>query len=136
MRRDPAVVSYNMSRIRGKNTRPEMVLRGALHALGLRYRLHASLPGRPDILFVRPKVAVFVDGGFWHGRDLKKLAGQLHVRKRFWLQKINANVERDRRNAKELKKRGYCVLRFWDDEVLKNPEKCARKVQKTLMRRA
>lgn len=128
MRRDPRVVSFNMSRIRGKNTRPEMALRRALHALGLRYRLHPKLPGRPDVWFVKAQVAVFVDGAFWHGRDLRALARQLRVRRRFWLAKIGANVARDRKNRAALRRMGYRVVRFWHDQVLGDPQKCARSV--------
>lgn len=114
-----------MSRIRGKNTRPELMLRKALYSLGLRYRLHVPLPGRPDVLITRARVAVFVDGAFWHGRDLRKLARELKVRRRFWLSKLRANVARDRRTRAQLRGMGYSVVRFWDDEVVRNPEACA-----------
>src|SRR2546425_3625086 len=112
MKRDRRVVSFNMSRIRGKNTRPELVLRRALHSLGLRYRLHAQLPGRPDVLFVRVKVAVFVDGAFWHGRGIESLARELRVHRSFWLKKIRGNMARDLRNTRELRRLGYRVIRF------------------------
>lgn len=114
-----------MSRIRGKNTQPELALRRALHSLGLRYRLHPRLPGRPDVLFVRAMIAVFVDGAFWHGRDIQSLKHELRVHRNFWLRKIRANVARDRRNTRELRKLGYRVIRFWHDDVLKSPERCA-----------
>lgn len=135
MRRDRRVVSFNMSRIRGKNTRPEIALRHALHALGLRYRLHAKLPGRPDVLFVTARVAVFVDGAFWHGRDMKSLARELRVRRRFWLAKIQANIVRDRRNRASLRGMGYRVLRFWHDDVLTDPQRCAAKVLRVVRAR-
>lgn len=128
MRRDRRIVSFNMSRIAGKNTRPELVLRRALHRLGLRYRLHAPVPGRPDIIFIRAKVAVFVDGAFWHGRDFKSLERQIKVHRRFWLEKIRANMARDRRNTRELQKLGYHVARFWHDDVLGRPDHCAAQV--------
>jgi|SRR5690349_11884576 len=128
MRRDPHVVSFNMSRIKGKDTKPELVLRSALHSLGLRYRVHVKLPGHPDILFLRKRVAVFVDGAFWHGRDMRKLRDELKVHRNFWLAKIEDNISRDRRNRRALRRLGYRVLRFWDDQVLRAPEKCAHKV--------
>lgn len=134
-RRSRAIVSFNMSRIRGRDTKPELTLRRTLHAMGLRFRVHGKLPGRPDIVFSRAKLTVFVDGAFWHGRDLSILGSQLHVRKKFWLAKINANVERDRRNDAELRKLGYRVMRFWDDEVLASPERCAQKIQIARWRR-
>lgn len=127
-RRPRAVVSFNMSRVRGRDTKPELALRRAIHALGLRFRVHAKLPGRPDIVFARVRLAVFVDGAFWHGRDLAELPSQLHVRRKFWLDKIRANIERDRRKDAELRGLGFRVMRFWDDEVLKAPDVCARKV--------
>jgi DNA mismatch endonuclease (patch repair protein) len=135
MRRDPRIVSYNMSRIRGKNTKPELVLRSALHSIGLRYRLHARLPGHPDILFVRARVAVFVDGAFWHGRNMQALRGELKVHRGFWLAKIGANVARDRKNRTALRRLGFRVLRFWDDQILDAPSKCAGKVFQLVRRR-
>jgi len=99
-----------------------------MHRLGLRYQLHADLPGKPDILLKRSRVVVFVDGGFWHGRDFDRLGPQLHVRRKFWLEKISANIARDQRNTIALRKLGYKVLRFWDDDVLRAPGWCARSV--------
>lgn len=128
-RRSRAVVSFNMSRVRRRDTKPELLLRRTLHSMGLRFRLHGRLPGSPDIVFPRAKLIVFVDGAFWHGRDIDALPSQLHVRKKFWLAKIKANVERDRRNDAELRNLGYRVLRFWDDEILASPQACATKVQ-------
>jgi DNA mismatch endonuclease (patch repair protein) len=124
-----------MSRVRGKNTKPEIALRRALHAHGLRFRLHAALPGRPDIVFVSARIAVFVDGAFWHGRDLERLPEQLHVRRKFWLDKIRANVERDRRNDADLGRIGFHVMRFWADEVVRAPDACAKRVLRIYQRR-
>src|SRR5436190_595999 len=86
----------NMSRIRGKNTKPERVLRGALHKQGLRFRLHRKdLPGSPDIVFVRQRTAVFVDGCFWHGCPQHGVEPKSNGE--FWRKKIKANCERDKR---------------------------------------
>lgn len=134
-RRPKDTVSFNMSRVRGRNTKPEVALRRSLHAKGLRYRLHPPLPGRPDIVFVSAKVAVFVDGEFWHGRDLGRLAAQLHVRKEWWLKKIRANIERDRRNDAQLKAAGFRVIRVWDRDVLRDPEAQAARVLRMYRRR-
>ena len=128
MRRSKSVVSYNMSRIRSRDTRPELALRKALHACGLRYRLCQPLPGRPDIVFPRARLAVFVDGAFWHGRDFALLKQQIKVRRKFWVNKIGANIDRDRRNDSELRRLGYRVIRFWHDRVLKHPERCAKSI--------
>lgn len=128
-------MSFNMSCVRSKNTKPEVTLRSALHRLGLRYRLHASLPGKPDIVFPRSKIAVFVDGSFWHGRNYRSLEGQLHVRKKFWLAKIGANMARDKRNNRELRGHGYQVVRLWDTDVMRSPERCAEAIQKNHLSR-
>lgn len=105
-----------MSRIRGKDTKAEVVLRKALWATGLRYRLHARSPsGRPDIVFPGARVAVFVDGCFWHG------CPQHYVRPRsrdeFWSEKLRQNVERDGRQTSELEGVGWSVVRVWEHEV-------------------
>lgn len=117
-----------MSRVRGRDTKPEMALRRALYALGLRFRVHGELPGRPDIVFPRAKLAVFVDGAFWHGRDIERLEQQLHVRRRFWMAKIIANIERDRRNDAALRRLGYRVVRLWDHQIKKDPVRCALRI--------
>jgi DNA mismatch endonuclease, patch repair protein len=128
-------VSFNMSRVRGKNTKPEIALRRALRASGLRFRLHTELPGRPDVVFVSAKLAVFVDGEFWHGRNVERLPQQLHVRKKFWLEKIRANIERDRRNNIDLKAAGFRVIRLWGRDVLKDPESCAVRIRRVYLQR-
>jgi DNA mismatch endonuclease (patch repair protein) len=110
--------SYIMSQIKGKDTRPEIVLRRLLHKSGLRYSLHISdLPGKPDIVFKHIKLAVFVDGDFWHGWKFRSLSNRLSPR---WSLKIKSNIIRDRKNHKDLEKDGWRVLRFWEHEVLKN----------------
>jgi len=135
VRRDRWLVSYNMSRIRAKNTLPELVLRRALYGRGFRYRIHASLPGHPDILFSRAKVAVFVDGEFWHGRHIRRLSRELKVNRRFWLSKIRANKARDRRNDVALRRLGLLVLRIWDRDILADPDYCAEQVLAHVQRR-
>lgn len=135
MRRDRRVVSYNMSRIRAKNTRPELVLRRALYQRGFRYRIHVSLPGHPDIFFARAQVAVFVDGEFWHGRHIRRVGIELKVRRRFWLSKIRANRARDRRNDVALRRLGVMVLRIWDRDILADPDYCAEQVLVHVQRR-
>jgi DNA mismatch endonuclease, patch repair protein len=124
-----------MSRVRGKNTKPEVTLRRALHACGLRFRIHAELPGRPDIVFVSAKLAVFVDGEFWHGRNVGQLPQQLHVRRKFWLDKIHANIKRDRRNNVDLKTAGFRVIRLWGRDILKDPELCAARIRRVYRQR-
>lgn len=105
---------HNMSRIRGRDTKPEMILRRGLHARGMRYSLQRrDLPGRPDIVFSGPRVAVFVHGCFWHGHgcQLSKLPS---TRTEFWSAKIAGNVERDQRAVKALTNAGWRILIVWE----------------------
>lgn len=110
-----------MSRIRGKNTSPEMKLRKMLWESGLRgYRVHYKLPGKPDIVFTRKKVVVFVDGCFWHKCPVCFRPPETNAE--FWNEKLQKNVERDLKVTKELEDLGWTVLRFWEHEVKKTPE--------------
>jgi DNA mismatch endonuclease (patch repair protein) len=114
--------SYTMSRIRSKNTKPELVVRSLAHSNGLRFRLHdRGLPGCPDLVFNTAKVAVFIDGDFWHGwyfpRWRKKLSS-------YWENKISRNRNRDQSNFRRLRKSGWRVIRIWEHEVEADPAKC------------
>lgn len=103
-----------MSGIRGKNTKPELVLRKALHAAGFRYRLHAKdLPGKPDLVFPKYKAVIFVHGCFWHGHDCRYFKVP-QTRTEFWLQKIGQNKLRDERQLAELVKQGWRILVVWE----------------------
>lgn len=110
-----ATRSRMMAGIRGRNTRPEMRLRGALHALGLRYRLHArKLPGRPDLVFPRFRAVVFVHGCFWHRHAGCRLTTTPATNAVFWQTKFDGNVERDARNVAALKAAGWRVAVVWE----------------------
>jgi DNA mismatch endonuclease (patch repair protein) len=107
-----------MSRIGGKNTAPELAVRRALHALGYRYRLHASnLPGRPDLVFPSRAKAVFVHGCFWHGHDCAHGRRRPHTNVAFWSEKARANADRDQRKQRALEAAGWSVLVVWECEV-------------------
>jgi DNA mismatch endonuclease, patch repair protein len=107
-----------MSRIRGKDTKPEIEVRRFLHAKGLRFRLHDKrLPGSPDLVFASRKVAVFVHGCFWHCHEGCRRAALPATRTEFWAEKIAANVERDRRAGKTLQHGGWKVLTVWQCEI-------------------
>jgi len=111
----PEQRSYCMSRVRDKNTTPELRLRKALWACGLRYRLRSKLPGKPDIIFPKARLAVFVDGCFWHRCPIH---GHIpHTNRAYWVPKIRGNVLRARRVVREIEAMGWCVLRFWEHEV-------------------
>lgn len=104
----------NMSRIRGKDTKPELQLRRLLHAAGLRYRLHGKdLPGRPDLVFPKYRAVVFVHGCFWHRHDCP-LFHWPKSREEFWRVKLTRNVERDQQTADRLRERGWRVLTVWE----------------------
>jgi DNA mismatch endonuclease, patch repair protein len=105
---------HNMSRIRGRDTKPELQLRRALHAVGMRFRLHAAgLPGRPDIVLPRHRAVILIHGCFWHGHECP-LFRIPTTRREFWTNKIRGNRERDQRSAKALREAGWRVLIVWE----------------------
>jgi DNA mismatch endonuclease, patch repair protein len=110
----PAQRKLNMSRVRGRDTKPEMLIRQGLHALGLRHRLHdKKLPGRPDLTFAKYHTVVFVHGCFWHAHGCKrsKLPATRH---QFWKQKLEVNAARDRKSIAALQAQGWRVLVIWE----------------------
>lgn len=116
----PAERSERMSRVRGKNTGPEMIVRRLVHRLGYRYRLHrAGLPGRPDLVFTARRKVIFVHGCFWHRHDdpACKLARLPKSRHEFWLPKLERNRARDARVLQELEERGWKSLAVWECQV-------------------
>ena len=119
-----------MSRIRSKDTKPEVRLRKALWHMGLRYRKNwRRLPGTPDIALTRQKIAIFVDGDFWHARGHQDHPGeQVASNKEYWQRHLARNVERDRDVNDELTELGWLVLRFWEGDVCKDLAKCVAEV--------
>lgn len=113
-----------MSRIRGKNTKPELLLRKALWAKGVRYRLYNKLPGKPDISIKKHKLAIFIDGEFWHGYNWSERKHTIKNNRRFWLPKIERNMQRDKEVNQQLYDLGYTVFRFWSKEIKTNLDKC------------
>lgn len=111
----PAQRSRCMSRIRGKNTKPEVKIRKALWRKGVRYRIHYKLVGRPDIVFIRKRIAVFIDGCFWHGCPEHGVRPKSNAD--FWKKKIQKNIERDKIVNGKLIEEGWAVLRFWEHEI-------------------
>jgi DNA mismatch endonuclease (patch repair protein) len=106
--------SYNMSRIKGKNTKPEMLVRKFLHANGYRYKLHdKSLPGKPDIVLPKYKTVIFVHGCFWHGHKNCRYFVVPKTRTDWWLNKINGNIEKDKKVLKGLQTTGWKVVIIW-----------------------
>lgn len=114
----PRERSERMSRIRSKDTQPELVLRKVLHGLGLRYRLHGrGLPGKPDLVFPRYRVVVFIHGCFWHRHAGCKIATTPKSNTSFWVEKFEKNVARDARVVAELESLGWRVFVVWECEV-------------------
>ncbi|MBE7173150.1 MAG: DNA mismatch endonuclease Vsr [Williamsia sp.] len=110
-----SVRSYNMSKIRGKDTKPEMLVRRYLFSKGLRYRLHDKrLPGKPDIVLPRYKTIVFIHGCFWHGHEGCKYYVVPKTRTEWWLTKINRNVVKDNENNMMLRDAGWQVIEIWE----------------------
>lgn len=123
--------SEHMARVRGTDTSPERLLRSALWNNGLRYRLNYKVPaGRPDLVFPGPKVAVSVDGCFWHG--CPEHYSRPRTNREFWAEKLAANTERDSRLTLRLESMGWTMLRIWEHEVFRDLEHVVCLVEKTI----
>jgi len=115
---DKETRSYNMSRIRSINTKPEMLVRKFLHAHGFRYKLHdKTLPGKPDIVLPKYKTVIFIHGCFWHGHKDCKYFVVPETRTEWWLQKINGNIAKDDKAVKALKKDGWKIITVWECDL-------------------
>jgi DNA mismatch endonuclease (patch repair protein) len=118
-----------MSRIKGKNTKPELLVRKWLWSQGYRYRLHRKgLPGKPDVVFPGRKKAIFVHGCFWHKHDCKYFKWP-RSNEEFWKEKINGNATRDQRNYKALQENGWDYFVLWECELKENEESILEKLQ-------
>lgn len=125
----------NMQHIKGKDTKIEVILRKALWERGYRYRKNDKrLPGQPDIVLTKYKIAIFCDGEFFHGKDWEVLKPRLEkgARSEFWISKITRNRERDDRVNKQLLFLGWTVIRFWGNEIMKHPEECVKVIEETI----
>ncbi|MYC47086.1 MAG: very short patch repair endonuclease [Chloroflexi bacterium] len=130
---NPRDRSRLMSRIRSKDTGIEIAVRKTVFKRGLRYRIHAKdLPGKPDLVFRKARVAVFVDGDFWHGW---RFSDWQHKLKPYWAKKIEGNKLRDQRNFAELQRRGWLVVRVWGHEVLADVECVADRIEAAVKER-
>lgn len=118
---------------KSKGTKPELLLAKAMWQLGLRYRKNSkTVFGKPDFSFKKYKVAVFVDGEFWHGKDWAIRKADIKTNREFWIAKIEHNIKRDEEVTGRLKAEGWTVFRFWGKEVAKNPQIFAEKIQEAV----
>lgn len=114
-----------MSKIRGKNTKPELEFRKALYARGYRYRVdYKKLTGKPDIVLKKYKTVVFIDGEYWHGHNWEARKPKVKTNREFWIAKIERNMQRDAEVNQTLRDLGYTVFRFWESEIKKQLDTC------------
>lgn len=135
MARDPELVSKNMKRIRGKDTSIELRLRKALWHKGYRYRKnYKALPGSPDIVLTKYKIAIFCDSEFFHGKDWEVLKVRLEQghNPEYWVKKIERNRNRDWENDKKLLFLGYTVIHFWGKDILKRTDECLQVIEEAI----
>lgn len=124
-------ISRNMKSNKGKDTKPELLLRKELWRRGLRYRKnYKELYGKPDIVFLGARIAVFVDGKMWHGYDWEHQEDDFKSRRDYWIPKIERNIEHDYEVSQELISLDWLVMRFWDFEIKKNLQECADKIER------
>ena len=123
-----------MQHISSKNTKAEVMLRKRLWHLGIRYRKnYKPLPGTPDIAITKYRIAIFVDGDFWHARGHEAKPGeQIQTNKDFWTKKLKRNVERDQDVNQALLEMGWLVLRYWDSDIKKDCETCVKDIMQYL----
>lgn len=131
-KRTQEVTHKIMASIKAKNTKPELIFRKALWRRGIRYRIHIKVIGRPDIAIKKYKLAIFIDGDFWHGnnwklRGLSSLEDEINNYSDFWKQKIIKNVKRDSEVREKLEFQGWYVLRFWQSDIESSLDECIAK---------
>lgn len=128
----PEKRSWVMSRIRGTNTKIDIKMKKMLEETGNRWEMYPKMFGNPDFVHRRKRIIIYCDGDFWHGykyEERKKPA------KKFWRDKIENNMRRDRRYARKLRREGWSVLRFWEHDIDRNPEKCMGRIQRKFKER-
>ena len=123
-------ISERMSKVSLKSGKAETILAKSLWHLGFRYRKnYKNLPSSPDIVIHKYKLVIFVDGEFWHGHNWDERKNKIKSNREYWIEKIEENIARDKKNDILLKKMGWTILHFWEKEVLKNLDQCVNKVQ-------
>lgn len=133
MKKTKEQISFNMKRVKNKDSEIEIALRKELWNRGLRYQKNVTkIFGKPDLVFKGKKVAVFCDSEFWHGYNWEERKKDFKSNQEFWIPKIERNIERDKEVTAELEKQGWTVLRFWGKEIKKNAGGCADIIEKAV----
>ena len=136
MKKTEEQISYNMKRVKSKNSQIELMLRKELWNRGLRYQKNVSgIIGKPDIVFKGKKVAVFCDSEFFHGYDWENRKNDIKSNRDFWINKIERNIQRDKEVTETLEQQGWVVLRFWGREIKKDLLQCADRIEAVLLQR-
>jgi len=125
-----------MKRIKSTDTAPEINFRKILWSKGIRYRKNdKNLPGKPDIAIYKYKVAIFIDGEFWHGYNWEEKKNRIKANRDYWIPKIEKNIRRGKKYCRQLRNLGWSVLRFWEQDIKKNQNKCLRRVMAKIQKR-
>ena len=133
MQKTKEQISYNMQQVKNKDSKIEVLLRKELWSRGLRYRKNVNrIYGKPDIVFIGKKVAVFCDSEFWHGYNWEERKKDCKSHQEFWIPKIERNMERDAEVTAKLESEGWTVIRFWGNEIKKNTAQCADIIEKAV----
>ena len=135
-KKTPEQISYDMKQVKSKDSKIEQLLRKELWSRGIRYRKNVrKVFGNPDITFIGLKIAVFCDSEFWHGYDWENRKNDFKSNTDFWIPKIERNMERDKEVNEHLRSEGWIVLRFWGNEIKKNAQECADKIEMAIKER-
>ena len=133
MQKTKEQISYNMQQVKNKDSKIEVLLRKELWSRGIRYRKNVNRTyGKPDIVFIGKKIAVFCDSEFWHGYNWEERKKDFKSHQEFWIPKIERNMERDAEVTECLESEGWTVFRFWGNEIKKNTAQCADIIEKAV----
>ncbi len=136
MKKTEEQISFNMSRVKNKDSEIELLLRKELWSRGIRYRKNVrKIYGNPDIVFIGLKIAVFCDSEFWHGYNWEERKKDFKSHQEFWIPKIERNMARDKEVTEKLEADGWIVLRFWGKEIKKETKVCADTIENALKER-
>ncbi len=128
----PKKRSWVMSRIRGTNTKIDLIMKDVLSEINYKFEMYPKMFGNPDFVLKRKKIIIYCDGDFWHGYKYQE---KKKPSKKFWRDKIERNMERDARMTRKLRRDGWSVLRFWEHDIEKKPEKCVRRIRRKITER-